>query len=80
MDHQEIKHLFNYLESNNMNFTRLQSDFVVALKIQYKVTGLLTPMQSESLLDLKEKVNSIEGVAEPEFNSSMYSQLQENLY
>jgi hypothetical protein len=80
MDHQEIKHLFNYLESNNLNFTRLQSDFIVSLRIQYKVTGILTPIQTESLLDLKEKVNSYDGIPEPEFNSSMYSQLQENLY
>lgn len=78
MEYKEIKQLFSYLESNSKSFTRLQMEFIDSLKKQYKVTGLLTSVQSESLIDLKEKVNSYEIIPDTDFISGLYSQLQED--
>ncbi|MGE5419916.1 MAG: hypothetical protein ACM3UT_07000 [Chloroflexota bacterium] len=78
MDYKEIKQLFNYLENNRNHFSSLQLEFIDSLRKQYKVTGLLTSVQSESLIDLREKINSDEIIPDPEFISGLYSQLQEN--
>lgn len=80
MDHKEIRQLFNYLDANRKNFSTLQREFIDSLKQQYKVTGFLTTVQAESLLNLKEKVNSYEVMPDTEFISGLYSQLQENYY
>ena len=80
MDHKDVKSLFNYLESNRKSFTKLQLEFIDSLKKQYKVTGLLTSVQSESLVNMKEKVNSNFNVPDTDFISALYSQLQENYY
>jgi hypothetical protein len=80
MDHKDVKSLFSFLESNKKSFTKLQLEFIDSLKKQYKVTGLLTSVQSESLLNIKEKVNSSFNVPDTDFISALYSQLQENYY
>jgi hypothetical protein len=78
MDYKEIKNLFKYLEENRMHFTRLQLEFIDSLKRQYKVTGLLTSIQSESLSCLKDRINHEESIPDTDFISGLYSQLQEN--
>lgn len=80
MDYKEIKHLFNYLDNNRKKFTALQLEFIDSLKKHYKITGLLTSIQMESLLGLKEKANSYESLPDPEFISGLYSQLQESYW
>ncbi len=78
MDYKETKQLFNFLEDNRKNFTRIQLEFIDSLKKQYKVTGLLTSVQAESLSFLKDKVNSYETIPDTDFISGLYSQLQED--
>ena len=80
MDHKDIKSLLNYLENNSKSFSKLQNEFIDSLKKQYKVTGLLTSVQSESLLNIKESLNVTYSVPDTEFISALYSQLQENYY
>lgn len=78
MGHKEIKQLFNYLDTNRNNLSRLQQEFIDSVRQHYKVTGLLTSVQAESLLGLSEKVNESEFIPDTEFVSGLYSQLQEN--
>jgi hypothetical protein len=78
MEYKEIKNLFKYLEDNRKHFSRLQLDFIDSLKKQYKVTGLLTSIQSESLSSLKDRINYEENLPDTDFISGLYSQLQEN--
>jgi len=78
MDYKEIKNLFNYLEDNRKHFSRLQLEFIDSVKRQYKVTGLLTSIQSESLSRLKDRINYEETTPDTDFISGLYSQLQEN--
>lgn len=78
MDYKEIKQLFNYLDSNRKNFTSLQLEFIDSLRKQYKVTGLLTSVQTESLLDLRDKAETVDVMPDTDFISGLYSQLQEN--
>jgi len=80
MDYKEIKHLFKYLDDNRKNFTRLQLEFIDSLKTHYKVTGLLTSIQAESLMGLKDRINYEEPIPDTDFISGLYSQLQENYY
>lgn len=80
MDYKEIKLLFNYLENNRKNLSGLQLEFIDSLRQHFKITGLLTSIQLESLLNLKEKVNSYENVPDQEFVSALYGQLLENYY
>jgi hypothetical protein len=82
MNHAELKLLFNSLENNRERLTKLQYEFILSLKAQYGLTGLLTPWQIESLVTIKEKVQALEdnAVPEPDFVSSLYSQLQEFSY
>lgn len=72
--------MFNYLDTNRKSFSTLQLEFIDSLRKQYKVTGFLTSVQAESLLNLKEKVNSYEAMPDTDFISGLYSQLQENYY
>ena len=78
MDYKEIKNLFKYLEENRKHFSRLQLEFIDSLKRQYKVTGLLTSIQSESLSSLKDRINYEDNLPDNDFISGLYSQLQEN--
>lgn len=79
MDHKEIKHLLNYLDNNKKAFSTLQMEFIDSLRKHYKITGLLTTIQVESLYSLKEKVISGNNIVpDAEFISGLYSQLQEN--
>lgn len=78
MDYTEIKQLFNFLEINRKNLTSLQQDFIDSLRQHYKITGILTSVQVESLKNLREKVNSYESVPDEEFVSGLYGQLMEN--
>lgn len=78
MEYKEIKNLFKYLEDNRKHFSRLQLEFIDSLKRQYKVTGLLTSIQSESLSSLKDRINYEEQIPDTDFISGLYSQLQEN--
>ncbi|HLN22261.1 MAG TPA: hypothetical protein VK213_14295 [Bacteroidales bacterium] len=80
MDYRETKNLFNFLDTNRKHFTPLQLEFIESLKKQYKVTGLLTSVQAESLLTLKDKVNSFELIPDEEFMSGLYSQLQDTYF
>lgn len=80
MDYRETKNLFNFLDTNRKYFTSLQLEFIDSLKKQYKVTGLLTSVQAESLLALKDKVGSFELMPDTEFISGLYSQLQDTYY
>lgn len=80
MDYKEIKNLFNFLESNRKHFSALQLEFIESLRKTYKVTGLLTSVQAESLLALKDRVNSYEYIPDTEFISGLYSQLQDTYY
>ncbi|HLP74174.1 MAG TPA: hypothetical protein VK155_14810 [Bacteroidales bacterium] len=78
MDYKEIKQLFNFLESNRKNLTSLQQEFIDSLRQHYRITGILTSVQTESLNNLKEKINSYENVPDQEFVSGLYGQLIEN--
>lgn len=82
MNHAEIKLLIKYLEDNREHLTNLQKEFILSVRNQYKLTGLVTPGQVESLATMKEKVIASANVAipEPEMGSSLYSQLQEFSY
>lgn len=80
MEYREIKNLFNFLESNRKHFSALQLEFIESLRKTYKVTGLLTSVQAESLLALKDRVNSYEYIPDAEFISGLYSQLQDTYY
>jgi hypothetical protein len=82
MDRAEIRLLFNYLDINQEQLNRLQNEFILSLKNQYKLTGLLTPGQIDKLVIIKEKVYSLKNnhSPEPDFASSMYSQLPEFSY
>jgi hypothetical protein len=78
MDYKEIKQLFNFLESNRKNLTSLQQEFIDSHRQHYRITGILTSVQTESLNNLKEKINSYENVPDQEFVSGLYGQLIEN--
>lgn len=78
MDYKEIKALFNFLEGNRKNLSSLQQEFIDSLRQHYKITGILTSVQVESLLHLKEKVDSYENVPDEIFVSGLYGQLIEN--
>lgn len=78
MDYKEIKALFNFLEGNRKNLSSLQQEFIDSLRQHYKITGILTSVQLESLLHLKEKVDSYENVPDEIFVSGLYGQLIEN--
>lgn len=80
MDYNEIKQLFNYLENNRKRLTALQLDFIESLRQHFKITGLLNSIQTESLVNLKEKVNSHDNIPDEEFVSALYGQLLENYY
>jgi hypothetical protein len=64
MDRQQIKLLFSYLFSNSKKLTSLQHKFVSSLNEQYRLTGVLTKRQSESLCELKDYIESV--LNEPE--------------
>ncbi len=80
MDYKEIKNLFKYLEDNRKHFSRLQLEFIDSVRRHYKVTGLLTSIQSESLSRLKDRINNEETIPDTDFISGLYSQLQENYF
>lgn len=77
MEYNEIKQLFSFLESNRKNLSKLQQEFIDSLRQNYRITGILTSVQVESLLNLKEKINSYENVPDEEFVSGLYGQLIE---
>lgn len=65
MDRKEIRLLFNYLVSNSKHLTSLQEEYMLTLKEQYSLTGVLTQRQVESLNEIKEFVPS-KANAEPD--------------
>ncbi len=77
MEYEEIKQLFNFLESNRMNLNSIQQEFIDSSKRHYKITGILTSVQLESLHNLKEKIHAYESLPEEEFVSGLYGQLIE---
>ncbi len=77
IDHKGTRDLFNYLDSNRKNFTRLQLEFIDNLRTHFKATGLLTSIQTDSLLWMKEKINSYKNFPDKDFISGLYNQLQE---
>ncbi|HEX2976754.1 MAG TPA: hypothetical protein VHO68_12535 [Bacteroidales bacterium] len=58
MDRKEIRLLFNYLVSNSKHLTPLQEEYMLSLKEQYSLTGVLTKRQIESLVEIKEFIPS----------------------
>jgi hypothetical protein len=58
MDRQEIKNLFNYLDTNRKQLTALQNEFFASSKKIYTDTGVLTQRQLEFLQDMKELISS----------------------
>ncbi|HEX2922056.1 MAG TPA: hypothetical protein VHO50_12910 [Bacteroidales bacterium] len=80
MDYREIKDLFKNLENNKKSFSEIQWEFIESLKKQYRITGLLTSVQSESLILLKDKLESYDNIPDEEFVSGLYSQLQETYF
>jgi hypothetical protein len=64
MDRQQIKLLFSYLFSNSKKLTSLQHKFVSSLNEQYRLTGVLTKRQTESLCELRDYIESV--LNEPE--------------
>jgi hypothetical protein len=60
MDRHEIKLLLNYLENNLKHLTSLQCKFIVSLKERYRMTGVLTPKEEESLKEIEELISSQE--------------------
>ncbi len=57
MERQEIKTLFNYLESNRKQLNTLQNEFLASSKNIYNATRVLTQRQIESLNDMKDLIS-----------------------
>ena len=60
MDRQEINFLLNYLENNPEHLNSLQHEFVASSKKHYRVTGVLTKRQLESLYEIKDYIPSLD--------------------
>lgn len=60
MERQEIKILFNYLETNRKYLNSLQHRFIASSNEQYNATMVLTKRQVEHLNDIKEYISSKE--------------------
>jgi hypothetical protein len=76
MERQEIKSLFNYLESNRKELNTLQNKFLTSSKEIYSATRVLTQRQIESLLDMKELISTAvikEVIFETESYRAQYS-------
>lgn len=71
MDRQNIKSLFNYLESNSEHLNSLQNKFITSVRENYRNTGVLTQRQLESLHHIKESVPSL-AMAESDYGSDQY--------
>lgn len=63
MESNDIKKIFNYLESNMQPLTSYQVDFVKSLKKYFRKTGRLSPRQIECLIGIRNNT------AEEIFNS-----------
>ena len=71
MDHQEIKFLLIYLDSNGQYLNSLQHKFIASVKESYNATRVLTKRQIEYLYQIKEFILTLvlkEGINESESN------------
>jgi hypothetical protein len=71
MNHQEIKFLLNYPESNPKHLNSLQYNFIASLKVQYNKTRFLTRKQVECLYEIREYLLS-PVMEEAEYESDKY--------